>query len=80
MRGIYPVLEVIAVIFAFAAAWFWYRSSQSFALDVNSLDSLQSIKPWLLDVAHYNRMASLCAAVAAVAEGAKVLAIRGGLF
>jgi hypothetical protein len=80
VRSIYPVLEVIAVFFAFAAAWFWFRSSQSFAVDVNNLDTLASIKPWLLDVAHYNRMAALCAAIAAVAEGTKVLAIRAGLF
>jgi len=80
MRSVYTVLEVIAVVFAFAAAWFWFRSSQSFAVDINGLDSLASIKPWLGNVAYYNRLAALCAAFAAIAEGAKVLAIRAGLF
>lgn len=80
MRSVYTVLEIIAVVFAFAAAWFWFRSSQSWAPDIDGLDSLASIKPWLGSVAYYNRMATLCAAFAAIAEGAKVLAIRFGLF
>jgi hypothetical protein len=65
-------------IFAFATPWFWFRSSQSFAVDIDNLDTLASIKPWLLDVAHYSR--TLCAAIAAAAEGTKVLAIRAGFF
>jgi len=45
---------------------------------LDNFDTLASIKPWLLDVAHYNR--TLCAAIAAAAEGTKVLAIRAGFF
>jgi hypothetical protein len=66
MRSAYTFLELIGVGFAFAAAWFWFRSSQSFGPDVNGLDSLASIKPWLDNVAHYNRMATLCAAFAVI--------------
>lgn len=79
MRNVYTALEVISVVFAFAAAWFWFRSSQSFAADINALNSLADIKPFG-NVAYYNRLAALCAAFAAIAGGAKVLAIRAGLY
>ncbi len=80
MRSVHGGLEVIAVVFAFAAAWFWFRSSQSFASDINGLDTLASLKSWLGNVAYYNRIAAFCAGIGAMAEGAKVLAIRAGLF
>lgn len=80
MKSVYTILEIITVVFAFAAAWFWFRSSQSFAPGITDLDTLASIKPWLANVAYYNRLATLCAAFAAIGEGAKILAIRLGLF
>lgn len=43
------------------------------------MGSLASIKVWLGNVAHEDRMAAFCAAIAAIAEGAKVLAMRVGL-
>ena len=44
------------------------------------LESHAGLKPWLSSVACYYRLAALCAAFAAIAEGAKVLAVRAGLF
>jgi hypothetical protein len=79
MISVYTTLEVIAICFAFAAAWFWFQSGHLFAPDINQ-GSLAGLKPWLDNLAYYNRLATLCAAVAALAEGAKILAIRAGLF
>jgi vacuolar-type H+-ATPase subunit I/STV1 len=80
MRSVYNVIEFIAVAFAFAAAWFWFRASHTFATDINGLDTVASIQLWLGNVAYYNRLAALCAAFAAIAEGARTVAIRVGLF
>jgi hypothetical protein len=66
MRSAYTFLELIGVGFAICGRLVWFRSSQSFGPDVNGLDSLASIKPWLDNVAHYNRTATLCAAFAAI--------------
>jgi hypothetical protein len=79
MRSVYTTLEVVTVCFAFAAAWFWFQSGHLFAPDIN-LESLASLKSWLDHIAYYNRLATSCAAVAALAEGGKILAIRSGLF
>jgi hypothetical protein len=75
---IFAILEVIAVIFAFAAAWFWFRSSQSFDTKV-TLDGITSARQWLENVAQFNRYATLCAAVSALCQGLTIVAVRLGL-
>ena len=78
MQRIYFILEMVTIIFAFAAAWFWFRSSQAFAPSVNPGD-LTAIKQWLDEIAGFNRQATLCAAISAIAHGLKYIAIRVGL-
>lgn len=79
MKSVYALLEYIAVGFAFAAAWFWFRSGQSFAPEI-TLDTIAALKPWLENVSHQNHLAAICAGVSAAAQGLSILAIRVGLF
>jgi hypothetical protein len=79
VKSIYTLLELIAVGFAFAAAWFWLRSELTFAPDV-TVDTLAALKPWLENIAYQNHQAALCAGISAAAQGLAILAIRAGLF
>jgi hypothetical protein len=79
IRNVYTVLELIAVGFAFAAAWFWLRSEQSVAPDL-TLNTLTALQPWLENIAYQNHQAALCAGISAAAQGLSVLAIRAGLY
>jgi hypothetical protein len=79
VKNVYTVLELIAVGFAFAAAWFWLRSEQALAPDI-TVDTVAVLKPWLENIAYQNHQAALCAGISAAAQGLTVLAIRAGLF
>lgn len=78
MQRIYLALEVITISFAFAAAWFWFRSAQAFDPDLNFVD-FTTVRPWLDQVARLNREATLCAAISAAAHGLAYLVVRIGL-
>ena len=79
VKSLYTVLELIAVAFAFAAAWFWLRSEQTLAPDI-TVDTLAALKPWLENIAYQNHQAALCAGISAGAQGLTILSIRAGLF
>jgi hypothetical protein len=80
MRSVYRIIKFIALASTFVAACFWFRASHTFATDINGLDTVASIELWLGNVAYYNHLAALCAAFAAIAEGARAAAIRARLY
>jgi hypothetical protein len=77
MTKLYLVLEFVTVGFAFVAAWFWFRSSQSFAPEIDTV-SIASLKTWLDASAWFNRAATLCAGISATAQGMTYVAIPLG--
>jgi len=78
MSKTFTFLEMITIGFAFAAAWFWLRSAQSFGADVD-FGSVSEVKEWLGLLTHYNHAAALCSALSALANGALFVAVRFGL-
>ena len=70
MQRIYLALEVITISFAFAAAWFWFRSAQAFDLDFN-LAGFTIVKPWFDHIARLNRDTTLYATISAAAHGSR---------
>ena len=78
MGRIFLFLEIITVSFAFAAAWFWFRSSQSFAPEI-SIDSIENVRLWLDHTVWLSRAAALCTGISAITHGMTYLAIRFGL-
>jgi len=78
MQRVYLLLEVITISFAFAAAWFWFRSSQALGPEINFVD-FATVEPWLDQVARLNRQATLCAAISALAHGLAYVIVRLGI-
>ncbi|HUZ33199.1 MAG TPA: hypothetical protein VMV19_14020 [Xanthobacteraceae bacterium] len=79
MKSVHTLLEFIAAGFAFAAAWFWFRSGQSFTPEITA-DTLAALRPWLENVAHQNHLAAICTGISVAAQGLSVVVIRVGLF
>jgi hypothetical protein len=78
MSKTFAVLEMMTIGFGFAAAWFWFRSSQSFATEID-YGTVSGLKDWFGQLAYYNHAAALCAALSALGNGLIFLGVRVGL-